>query len=361
MALTDTVARIASLTNKLSTDTRVLARIKYHVNEICRREWNGFPWSCRGREYHFATKAAVTTGTVSVTNENNLVTFSSAVLTTSEHKGWYFRVTTDNPINWYRVTHVASTTQAYISPAYTGSTAATATYELRKVDYELPSEVDELEWVKLYSNSGFVTITNPTQLNDGSVVMDSGAPMAAVVYESNPIPTTYSTGTVSGTSGQYTLTGSGTSWLANLKPGDVITISSQDYTIYEVLTDTSLTLYNALKQTYNAGTSYSVSRQFAPKLRIKPSADRVYTVCVRARRKYHDLVNDEDSNELLNKYESAVIQSCVELEEIASPDSRAEAQNSRAAVLWMEARSQDRGSHNRRQTKPIFSNRRYNR
>lgn len=361
MTLTEAVSRIAALTNKLATDSiKVIPRMKAHINEVCRREWNTFPWTFRKREYMIPTVAGVTSGTVSVTNANNLITFSSAVLSTSEHQGWYFRITTDNPVNWYKVTHVASTTTAYISPAYQGTTDADAVYELRKVDYDIPSEVDQVLTLKMLADGHYITIQDPMSLNESAIVTETGMPAAAVVWESNPIPSTYTTGTVSGTIATNTLTGSGTAWLSNLKPGDIINVSSTDYTVYEVLTDTSLTLYNALKATVSAGTTYTATRKFVAKVRVKPTSDQIYTISIIALRKYHNLVADSDSNELLNRYESAVIQSCVELEHIAGPDSRAAEQNSRASALWAEAKSQDRGQ-GKRQRKPIFSNRRYDR
>lgn len=362
MTLTEAITRIAALTKKLSTDsTSVIPRIRGHVNEICRREWNTFPWTFRNREYHFKLEPEVTTGTVSVTNGSNTVTFSSAVLTTSEHKGWYFRVVGDSPTNWYRVNHVISTTQANIGPAYLGTTSGTATYELRKLDYNLPPEVDEVILVKVLSDSGYVSTTDIPSISESSPVMTEGSPMVVRIYESNPIASTYTTGTVTGTSGQTSLTGaSSPAWLSNILPGDVLTISGNNYTVYEVLTDTAITLYNKLKTSPSA-TAYTATRSFVQRLRIYPPSDQSRTVMVLYRRKYHDLVNDADSNELLDRHESAVVQSCVELEQISSPDSRADAQNLRAADLWAAAKVKDRGMVPKVKRRPIFSNRTYRR
>ena len=358
MTLTNAITRIAAMTNKLATDTKFIARAKSHLNEVCRREWNNFPWKHRQREYLIPTVAEVTSvttgGTVSVTASNPLITFSSAVLSTTEHKGWYFRVTTDDPNNWYKIVNVASTTTAYLSPAYQGSTAGTATFELRKLDYDLPPEVGEVKRIKFMATNGFVDITDPATINATSLVSTTGMPQAAVVIESNPIPTTYTTGTATGTIATNTLTGIGTAWLTNVLPGDCLTVGGYDYKVYEVLTDTSLVLYNALK-TSPSGATYSIKRQFVKKIRLNPIADRVYTLTVMGLRLYHDLVADTDSNELLNLYDSAVIQSCVELEQIHSPDSRADAQNVRASTLWEHARSSERGTANKRKSNPIFN------
>lgn len=358
MTLTQAVSRIAGLCNKLATETvKVVPRIKGHVNEVCRREWNGWPWSFRQREYPIALKIAVTAGTANVSNASQSVTLSSALLSTSEHKGWYFRVSSANPCNWYKVINVTSTTVFTISPAYQGTTNATASYELIKLDYDLPPEVDEVTTVKLMFQGRAVTLTDIPSISEGTPVLVRGLPQAATIYESNPIPATYSTGTVTGTAGLNTLTGaSSPAWLANVLPGDVITISSIDYTVYEVLSDTSLVLYNALT-TSPSGTAYSITRQFSPKLRITPGADLAYAAIVVARRKYHNLVANTDSNELLMKYESAVIGSAVELEHIAGPDGRAAEQNQRASTLWEQARGADRGTHPRQKRRPVFMSR----
>lgn len=71
----------------------------------------------------------------------------------------------------------------------------------------------------------------------------------------------YSTGTVTLTQGSTAVTGSGTSWLANVTAGDYIKLSSSG-TFYEVLTvnsDTSITLTTSYAETTASGASYRTS------------------------------------------------------------------------------------------------------
>jgi hypothetical protein len=90
---------------------------------------------------------------------------------------------------------------------------------------------------------------------------DTATPREFCYVQNDTSTRTYSTGTVSGTSGEYTLTGTGTAWLTNLTCGSVITISATSYTVAKVNTDTSVTLTSALASSpstsaYSASTTY---------------------------------------------------------------------------------------------------------
>ncbi len=79
----------------------------------------------------------------------------------------------------------------------------------------------------------------------------------------------YKVGTVSATSGSQTVTGSGTSWLANLSGGDQILIDGDAfaYKIASVDSDTQLTLTENYYQTV-AGVEYVAVTDFTPNLAL---------------------------------------------------------------------------------------------
>jgi len=80
----------------------------------------------------------------------------------------------------------------------------------------------------------------------------------------SPIYSSYTTGTVSGTSGGTTITGSGTVWTTNdILPGDEIIVDGHTYIINTVDTDTSLTTKQNLETTFSSA-SYIIHRLINP-------------------------------------------------------------------------------------------------
>lgn len=81
-----------------------------------------------------------------------------------------------------------------------------------------------------------------------------------VIREPFSALSTYSAGTVSVTLGSASVTGSGTSWLTNVKPGETFFIAAgQYYHILSVESDTALTLTANYAGTTGSGKSYTVT------------------------------------------------------------------------------------------------------
>lgn len=72
----------------------------------------------------------------------------------------------------------------------------------------------------------------------------------------------YRTGTVSVTNGSATVTGSGTSWLAEVAANDWFVVSGVKYEVSGVASDTSLTLTANYGGTTGSGLSYVIHRDF---------------------------------------------------------------------------------------------------
>ena len=84
---------------------------------------------------------AITSGTVSVTEDNTSITFSSGP--TPSVAGWFFKVSGDTDV--FRISaHTATQTGATLATAYTGSTDGSASYTLYKLEYALASDVIRL-------------------------------------------------------------------------------------------------------------------------------------------------------------------------------------------------------------------------
>jgi|SRR3990167_8493372 len=79
-------------------------------------------------------KAPVTAGTVSCTNANTTITFTTASSTSLE--GWHFQVN-GKPTTYKITQHTASNTVAIIDSAFVDSTSTTYTYKAFKLDYTI--------------------------------------------------------------------------------------------------------------------------------------------------------------------------------------------------------------------------------
>lgn len=80
----------------------------------------------------------ITTGTVLVTNNSTSITFSSAP--PASVAGYHFKATDHGDV--FRISaHTAAATAATLDAVYTGATTAAATFWLRKVEYDLASDV----------------------------------------------------------------------------------------------------------------------------------------------------------------------------------------------------------------------------
>ena len=358
MTLTQAISRVCSRLNKSSSDLSVAARIKNHINDACMEKYLGYQWSFRWREYALVLAPMVTTGTLTATNGSNTVTASGTPFNSAIHVGAWLRFTADSPEAIYRVTSVTSTSAVLIDPAYQGTTGASKAYQLMKTDYLLPSELVDIGQLKLTYGQRPVPIRH--QLMSDKYYqppVSQGTPVEASVFNHEQRLMTYSTGTVSGSSGSVTLTGAGTSWLGNVFPGDEITINGDTnvYKVYNVDSDTQITLYEKLTAAVAALTTYTASRQFGHILRVTPCPDNPYVCLIKGLRDYAPLINNADTCELLARYPHAVIESAVWREAGSSPDPREDSLYMRSEMMWAKAQGEDEALIPASNRNPIFN------
>lgn len=357
LTLTQAVSRVAARLNKNASDTAVYARIKNHINDTCQERWHGYAWSFRYREYPLVTTARVSSGTMTATNGSKAITASGTPFVTASHTGAWIRFVGDTVGEWYRIQTVGSTSAATIEPAYQGTSGSGKSYELCVTDYPLPSELTDTGSLLVSFNRFPVRPEHITML-DGwdSPPTTSGAPMRVGLLNDNPIKATYTTGTVSGTAAAATLTGSGTAWLANVQPGDTVTITgdTNTYTVYKVDSDTQITLYNYLA-TSPSGAAYISARQFPRLLRVWPCPDQAYVGFVKGLRSYPALVATTDTNELLDRFPAAVIEGAVWREASSSPDPREDSLYQKSELLWSKAQGEDEAILSQHNYSPIWN------
>lgn len=355
MTLLEAATRVARRSNKNINDTTTKARIIGHINDVCKPVWNEFPWTFRWREYALVTYPDVTSGTMTATNGSRTLTASGTPFASVYEGGW-IRFPQESIQNWYKIKKINSTSEALLDPPYQGTTASGKEYELKKIDYSLPTEVWDMASINItYQRRPLSLISRSSMDAHQSPVLYKGPPRGTI-YGSDDLETTYTTGTVTGTIDTITLTGTTTAWLENVEPGDSITIGDYTYIIHSVESDTSIKLYNHLKVAAS-GATYSISRQFIREIRLEPSADDNYTLFVRGLRTFANLVHDDDTNELLYRYPSYVIDHAVELELFSSPDNRDRQALQKALMNWDKAHAEDRSMTITNNTRPIFTGR----
>ena len=130
----------------------------------------------------------ISTGTVSVTNGSTSVTLSSAPAASMTN--WFFKVSDE--ANVFRVSqHIAGNTGVTLEATYTGSTNATATYSLFKMEYDLPSAaIKILDPMNAYKDSrheisgtSLRDIESTWPLN----LVEAGVPSKFAMVDSNTI------------------------------------------------------------------------------------------------------------------------------------------------------------------------------
>lgn len=132
----------------------VNARYRY----ICgSRSWN---WLLK--DSIIQTVPDVTTGTVSATEDNTLITFSSGPSLSAT--GWMIQFSDTD--DWYEISsHTAGSTAATLAVPYLGTTSSTLEYTLRKVYYVLPTDVNKMLTIKQTRDDTAVEYISPRQLD----------------------------------------------------------------------------------------------------------------------------------------------------------------------------------------------------
>lgn len=121
-----------------SNDTTALNRVKRIINQeymgrICRFK----PWKWLRKRIDLTHDAEITTGTVSVTQNDKTITFSSAPTESQRDKS--FKI--DNVNEVYKIrTHAAGATTAELESEYIGSTSTAANYAVWQSWIALPAE-----------------------------------------------------------------------------------------------------------------------------------------------------------------------------------------------------------------------------
>lgn len=154
-----------------------------------------WPWSKAKHPLLLDIQPKYTTGTVTLTNESEAGTFSSAPALS--YKGWH--ITIDGRDEWFKiVSHTAGATAFQLDDHYTGDTGSGLSFKLVKLDYELvpdhisiTSENNKLQFQETAGTTLTATLTTgtytPSQLAtqvQTQLNSTGGTPAYTVSYDS---------------------------------------------------------------------------------------------------------------------------------------------------------------------------------
>lgn len=295
---TITGATGADPTNK----TRALRRLNIVKADIISRF--GGKWPSQYREGWLPLTPLISTGTVSVTLNSNVVTGVSTTWssgTPAATEGMKF-LGPDGA--YYKIASVQSDTQLTLTEPYQSTSDSGKTYQIWQDEYVLFPEVLSMGGFLDYQLTSIMSEAWPRNMKDSFPVPISAEAPNVFTMIGRKNKANYATGTVTGTINTFTLTGVGTLWLANIEPGFEIVIGSYTYHVRKVFSNTSLELYQQLV-TSVAGVSYSAIGKNCVIIRFKaPTTQRIVHYWYSA--KSYSLVNDNDEDWVCEIYPEVI-------------------------------------------------------
>jgi len=130
--------RIAEMAGLDQSNTDTDTYLKEWVNDSYNYISGLKTWPWRLQNDIVQTVTEITTGTVSITQDSAAITFSSAP---TPSVATDYRIQFDDSDDWYDISaHTAGATAATLADPFLGTTNGTASYTLRKVYYDLPSD-----------------------------------------------------------------------------------------------------------------------------------------------------------------------------------------------------------------------------
>lgn len=263
----------------------------------------GGKWEANYREGWLPLVALYTTGTATFTLDSRTVTGSGTVWT-SAMKG---RKILGPDGAYYKIASVTNGTTLIVTQPYQGTTTSGASYQIWKDEYRLYPEVLSLGGFVDY---GFPSVTNEAWPRNMKASfpkpVSTGLASVHAVIGREPLTSSYSTGTVSGSAGSCILTGAGTSWLDNIEPGFEITVGAYTYHVKRVNSDTEIELYQKLVVAVAALSTYTSVGKNALIVRFQqPTSQSIVSYWYWA--KDYPFVNDADEDWIAEMFPKVLI------------------------------------------------------
>ena len=195
------------------------------------------------------------TGTVDVTNNSATVSGTGTTFTEAM-EGRKIRIGTDKP--YYRIKTFVSVTEITLETVYQGDTDTGLSYSIFKDEYKLPPNLDRYKIMRDIEEEKALIDVGDSAFDIAEPSLTSEGSPDYVILSCSKLDI-YDTGTVSGTVGNSTITGSSTSWTSvnGLGKSSRITVGSVVYTVKSVDSDTQITIYEDISSAFS-GSAYTI-------------------------------------------------------------------------------------------------------
>jgi hypothetical protein len=224
-----------------------------------RKDW---PWLMRRGS--FSTEALLETGTVSVTNGSRTVTGDGTAFE-SKHVGQVLMI--DQNLGYkYIVLSVESATSLTLEIPYIGESGSGLSSILWTKFYSLSSEAKQVSSMRRI-NGIPLTFKFKEDFEKFFPHAHTGALSFWTQWGLDYKIRQYSTGTIEGTTGTNTITGTDTAWLGNVCPGDLLVFDEYTYHVKTVDSDTVIKIVETVKETASS-TSYTITSEKAPTIML---------------------------------------------------------------------------------------------
>lgn len=162
--------RIAELSGLDQADTSTDMRLKAWTNEAYKDISAFFDWPWLLKQAIIQTQPDLTTGTISVTNGSAAATLSSAPSASVGSLANKWAIKIEGSDDFYFIsTHTMGDSALILSNNYLGTTGS-KTYELKKLYYSLPADVDRLQDLR-------ATVDNHQLIEIDPMTLDNLVPM----------------------------------------------------------------------------------------------------------------------------------------------------------------------------------------
>jgi hypothetical protein len=309
---------------------------------------NRYPWPWIMSRASFKTTALESAGTVAVTQNSRTVTGSGTSFG-SDHVGQIFMLQGDIG-DKYRILSVASATSLSLEQPFIDDSQSGVAYHVWKKYYTLASDARQIIGMRRVNNLPVYFIFKDDfekRYRHPHLGTFSYWSLWGFDYKKR----SYSTGTVQAGDATSTLTGSGTSWLGNVEPGDKISVNSLIYHVSSIDSDTQITIIEKFTSSVAAGTSYSIVSEKAPTVILSGTPDPVELIEYEYHRKTFPLLDETEVPNIPQQFFDALVIGGMKygFEYLGSPrdvqlSAQFEAEMKKAALYWDVSYKPDRFS-----------------
>lgn len=262
-------------------------------------------WKQLERYGEVVTVPNYVTGTCTITNGSRSVSFSGASLTSSM-EGRFFQPLGSS--NWYRIQRVVSSSELTLLSPIIEASASGLTFIIWKRWYYLPSEVNKVLDLGSWIRNGKITEKSLNNIQDfNNNISNTGEPIEFSMFGVDIYENEYSDGSVSLTQDNSLMSGTGTSWLENVTPGDIVKAGTQVLRVKRVEADDRIRLLNRAPATISPE-SYSIMADDRIGFQLWWNPNSSYLIPFYYSKYVYDMVNETyDRPELPEKFDLAIL------------------------------------------------------